>query len=237
MRRKHAKKEHKESNQEDDIEAKTEAIEAEERKQNSNQQEQKEVMSEKIKTLLIDPPWKLCTGGKKSLAVHTHYPVQTQKEIITTVKNWLSNYVIADESHLYVWTINSYSSGYTKGIEDALSLCREIGYKPITNIVWIKDKSNPTPYGQRQTELCIFATRHRKGYHKRIMYRGTEEKENVAAKKLLSSVDYIRAERSKHSKKPDSFYEYIENRSEGPYIELYARNKRKHWISIGNEIT
>ena len=43
--RKHAKKEHKESNQEDDIEAETEAIEAKERKQNSNQPKEKEVMS------------------------------------------------------------------------------------------------------------------------------------------------------------------------------------------------
>ena len=41
--RKDAKKEHKESNSISDVKAKTEAIEAKERRQNSNQQEEKEV--------------------------------------------------------------------------------------------------------------------------------------------------------------------------------------------------
>ena len=36
----------------------------------------------KYKTILADPPWKLCTGGQKSLAVHTHYPVQKKDEVI-----------------------------------------------------------------------------------------------------------------------------------------------------------
>ena len=41
--RKHAKKEHKKDSQVSDVKAKTEAIEAKERRQNSNQQEEKEV--------------------------------------------------------------------------------------------------------------------------------------------------------------------------------------------------
>jgi len=187
------------------------------------------------KTLLIDPPWKLCTGGKKSLAVHSHYDVQTKSEIIFTIKSWLSKYKIEEEAHLYLWTINSYSSGYSNGIIDALEVCRTIGFKPITNIIWCKPQNNPTPYGLRGTEVCIFATRHRKGHHKEIMYGGTDTSNSVAKPTLKNSIDWFTANRRQHSRKPNEFYELVEKRSNGPYLELYARNQRTGWTCLGNE--
>jgi N6-adenosine-specific RNA methylase IME4 len=187
------------------------------------------------KTLLIDPPWKLCTGGKKSLAVHTHYPVQTKSEIIETISSWLSDYKIAEEAHLYLWTINSYSSGYSNGIIDAIDVCKTIGFKPITNLLWCKPQNNPTPYGLRGSEICIFATRHRKGNHKEIMYGGTTNDICVAKPTLKKSLDWFVENRSIHSRKPHNFYQYIENRSRGPYLELYARNQRNGWTCLGNE--
>ena len=39
-----------------------------------------------------------------------------------------------------------------------------------------------------------------------------------------------------HSKKPDEVYTNIETLLEGPYIELFARNKKKNWDSWGNEV-
>lgn len=189
----------------------------------------------KYKTILIDPPWKLCSGGSKGLAVHTHYNVQTLQEIKKTVFNWLQENPICSEAHLYLWTVNSYSAGYSRGILDALDLCQHIGFRPITNLIWAKPKSNPTPYGQRATEICIFGSKHRKGYHKEIMYKGTSNPENVVSPGLGSSVDWFLADRREHSRKPDSFYDYIESRSQGPYLELYSRTNRPGWKGIGNQ--
>lgn len=39
-----------------------------------------------------------------------------------------------------------------------------------------------------------------------------------------------------HSKKPDAQYERIEQLVRGPYLEIFAREKRNGWRSIGNEI-
>jgi N6-adenosine-specific RNA methylase IME4 len=39
-----------------------------------------------------------------------------------------------------------------------------------------------------------------------------------------------------HSKKPDEVYERIEKLLEGPYIELFARNKKDNWSSWGNQV-
>jgi N6-adenosine-specific RNA methylase IME4 len=38
-----------------------------------------------------------------------------------------------------------------------------------------------------------------------------------------------------HSRKPKSIYEYAET-LDGPYLELFARSKRKGWVSWGNEV-
>ena len=46
------------------------------------------------------------------------------------------------------------------------------------------------------------------------------------------------APRSKHSEKPERFYEIIEAAyPDVPRIELYARNTRSGWSSWGNEVT
>jgi len=188
------------------------------------------------KTLVIDPPWKLCTGGSKSLAPQNYYLLQSQEEIKKTLSEWLKNHLIAPEAHLYLWSINSFSAGRSRGIFDALDLCEYLGFKPITLLPWIKDNSNPTPYGQRQTEMILFGSRHRKGHHKRVMYRGSET-ESAAQSTLSSSVDFIQAKRGSHSTKPDLFYSYVESRSCAPYLELYARKKRIGWTTLGNEVT
>lgn len=189
----------------------------------------------KYKTILADPPWKLCTGGSKSLAVHTHYPVQTKDQIIKTMTEWIKQNPIADEAHLYLWTINTFSAGYSRGILDAVDVCEAIGFRAVTNIVWVKPQSNPTPYGQRAVELCLFGARWRKGKHKEVMYKGTDNPECVAKPGLTKSVDWFEEHRREHSRKPDSFYEYIESRSCGPYLELYSRTNRAGWKSVGND--
>ena len=189
----------------------------------------------KYKTLVIDPPYMLCTGGSKHLNPKNHYPLQNQKDIINTVKNWLHEYEVADESHLYLWTINSFSSGRSNGITDALEICKEIGFKPITLLTWIKNNSNPTPYGQRMTEMCVFASKWRKGNHKRVMYKG-DTSEHSVVNNLSSSIDVFYGDRREHSRKPKSFYEYVESRSKPPYLEFYSRAKREQWTCLGNQV-
>ena len=189
----------------------------------------------KYKTILADPPWKLCTGGSKSLAVHTHYPVQKKDEVIKTMLDWIEQYPIADEAHLYLWTINSFSAGYSRGILDAVDVCQVIGFRPVTTIAWVKPQSNLTPYGQRAVELCLFGARWRKGKHREVMYKGTDNPECVAQPGLTKSVDWFKSDRRDHSRKPDSFYEYIESRSAGPYLELYSRTSRNNWTAVGND--
>jgi N6-adenosine-specific RNA methylase IME4 len=47
--------------------------------------------------------------------------------------------------------------------------------------------------------------------------------------------DEIRAPRREHSRKPDEQYGRIETMFDGPYLELFARQKRKGWAVWGNQ--
>ena len=67
-------------------------------------------------------------------------------------------------------------------------------------------------------EMCLLAT---KGSPKRL---------SKSVKQLVISP------RREHSRKPDEIYNYIEDLLDGPYVELFARTKRKGWDSWGNQI-
>jgi N6-adenosine-specific RNA methylase IME4 len=185
-----------------------------------------------IRTILMDPPWRMCSGGKSSINVHYQYPLQSQQEIKETVDQWLAQYDIAEEAHVYIWVINSFKTGECRGILDGVELCEHIGFRPITLIPWVKSNvGNPTPYGMRCVEHCLFGVRNRPGRIRDVAWTG-----GTTANNMSTSVDYLIHPRGKHSKKPEIFYEYIEDRSHGGYLELYARNRRPNWESIGNEV-
>ena len=191
------------------------------------------------KTIVIDPPWKKSTGGigNATLQASTHYPVQTKEQIIDTIASWFSQYPVAPEAHMYMWSINSFTAGKDQGILASIDVCESLGFKPITLIPWIKSNiGSPTPYGMRYTEMCVFAVRYRKGKGKRTRYSGTNEVESVPnSRGLCSSKDFILADRRQHSRKPEEFYTYVEKRSTGPYLDLYSRTSRPGWVGVGNQ--
>ncbi len=49
-------------------------------------------------------------------------------------------------------------------------------------------------------------------------------------------VNIIRTQKREHSRKPDELYDIIEACSPGPYLELFARGKRRGWGQWGNEV-
>lgn len=74
----------------------------------------------------------------------------------------------------------------------------------------------------------------------------TKEGEKVSCPDCASDViltqEYVRvieqviaAPRREHSRKPDEIHNRIEALFDGPYLELFARQKRKGWDCWGNE--
>lgn len=99
-----------------------------------------------------------------------------------------------------------------------------IHYK--TNIVWYKVRRDGGPdgrgvgfYFRNVTELVLFGVRG----NFRTLPPGRRQ------------VNIVCARKREHSRKPDELYDLIETCSPGPYLELFARQRRPEWEQWGNE--
>ncbi len=168
----------------------------------------------KYKTIYADPPWNEQGGGKIKRGADKHYSLMKTKDIIN-MKTWIDN-ISEDNCHLYLWVTNSF-------LKDGLKVMEEWGFRYITTITWAKDRFGLGQYFRGQTEHCLF------GVKGKTPYKTIEGKRQ-------QGTTLITAKRTKHSKKPNEMYEYIERVSYEPYIELFARNRRKNWDAWGNEL-
>jgi len=181
---------------------------------------------QKYKAILIDPPWPEYGGGKIKRGADRHYALMSLKEIEA-----IPVPLIADEGcHIYMWVTNNY-------LEHALGMLKGWGFRYITNIAWVK--SSKVNIGSKQYfalqnpglgqyirgvhEICLF------GIKGKLPFK-------VINGKRQQGISVIIAPRTIHSQKPAEIYDMIEKISYPPYIEIFARNKREGWTSIGKEI-
>lgn len=169
----------------------------------------------KYSTILADPPWYQRGGGKSKRGADKHYDILKEPDIKRVMAEMLSDNV-AEDAHLYMWVANNH-------LAEGIRVLEHLGFKYITNLVWAKQSFGLGRYFRGQHEICLFATRGR-GFSVRT------EVNNVPT---LIGGSLIRTTR--HSAKPKEMYDLIEHRSSGPYLELFARNKRPGWDVVGKE--
>jgi N6-adenosine-specific RNA methylase IME4 len=171
--------------------------------------------NQKFKTVLIDPPWMEVGGGKIKRGADKYKRLMKTNEIIYESKMHLD--LIETNAHLYVWVTNNF-------LKDGLRLIEELGFAYKTNIVWNKRKAGLGQYFRGHHQLCLFAI------------RGNGYSVRSANKSLTTQLGGGIIPATTHSKKPDEIYTLIENRSLGPYLELFTNfssiNARNNWSSI-----
>ena len=173
----------------------------------------------KFGTILADPPWEFQNSTGKVAPKHKRlkrYETMSLEEIKSMPVSRLS----ANKSHLYLWVPNAF-------IKEGIEVMEEWGFKYKTNIVWHKIRKDGGPdgrgvgfYFRNTTELVLFGV---KGTKVRTLKPGRTQ------------VNIIRTRKREHSRKPDELYKIIEKCSWGPFLELFARGKRKGWTSWGDQ--
>ena len=116
----------------------------------------------------------------------------------------------APNAHLWLWTTNKF-------LPDGIDLMKSWGFKFMIPIVWVK----PSGFGAwwiHRTQSMLFG------------YKGKLD----MASRLKPNVIFANA--VKHSVKPVEAYELAEAVSHPDRVELFARNTRLGWDSIGNAI-
>ncbi|MDR3280522.1 MAG: hypothetical protein LBT23_08415 [Synergistaceae bacterium] len=173
----------------------------------------------KFKTILADPPWQFQNRTGKMAPEHKRLNRYSTMELCEIEKIPVS--VIADDPcHLYLWVPNAL-------LPEGLGVMKSWGFQYKTNIVWEKIRKDGEPdgrgvgfYFRNVTELILFGIR---GNNARTLTPGRTQ------------VNLFRSQKREHSRKPDELINIIEQCSNGPFLELFARGTRENWTLWGNE--
>ena len=177
--------------------------------------------SGKYKTIVADPPWKYGKWGKGSKESRfkkqfnwKDTPLPYNYMSIEEIKALPINYLANENCELYLWVTQKY-------LPTSFGILEHWGFKYCQTLTWCKK-----PMGKGQggiytptTEFLILARKGRMPKAERI------------------DTTWFQVKRTnKHSKKPEFFQDLIEQVSEPPRIELFARRLRVGWDVWGNEI-
>jgi N6-adenosine-specific RNA methylase IME4 len=173
----------------------------------------------KYTTVLADPPWQFANRTGKMAPEHKRLNRYTTLSL-QEIKELPVPLMVSEKSHLYLWVPNAL-------LKEGLEVMAAWGFEYKTNIVWHKIRKDGGPdgrgvgfYFRNTTEMILFGVR---GQF-RTLGPGRRQ------------VNIIKTQKREHSKKPDELYEIIEACSAGPYLELFARGKRKGWDQWGNQV-
>jgi N6-adenosine-specific RNA methylase IME4 len=172
---------------------------------------------QKYKTIVADPPWKYGKWGTASdrpNQIHARplpYPSMSLDEIAALPIPDLAD----DDCELYVWTTQKY-------LEHTFPLIRGWGFKVCETLTWCKEPRG-TGQGGLFTPTTEFIVHGRKG--------------KMPMKQRIDTTWWKVQRPNIHSVKPESFQDIIEQVSDAPRLEMFARRYRLGWDVWGNEVT
>lgn len=174
-------------------------------------------INNKIRTIVADPPWNEQGGGKLKRGADKHYPlIKKVDDIIDLMQSWMDEEEHEENQHMYMWVTNQF-------LAEGLRVMQALGFTYKTNIVWYKNSFGIGRYFRGKHEICLFGVRG-KGFDKDL---------RTEVNNIPSAFD---AKKREHSRKPDEFYDIVESRSKGPYMEMFARQSRGiDWVAKGNQ--
>ena len=166
----------------------------------------------KYQVIYADPPW-MYAQEQHSLkeqvtTLETHYSSMLTEDICKLPIGELTG----KNAVLFLWTTSP-------KLFEAKLVIDMWGFDYKSSMIWDKVKHNVGYYVSVRHEFLLICT------------KGSCLPDS---KKLIDSV--VSIERTKHSEKPDRFYEIIEEMYKGKKIELFARKKRRGWDSWGKEV-
>lgn len=116
-----------------------------------------------------------------------------------------------DDSVLWFWVTNQH-------MREAFDLVTAWGFQQKTILTWCKDRMGLGNYLRNQTEHCLLCVR------------------GKPVLNLTNQTTILHGPVREHSRKPESFYELVEQLTPGSKIELFCREARPGWAAWGAEV-
>lgn len=116
----------------------------------------------------------------------------------------------ASDCVLFLWTTHQF-------FWDAGELMRHWGFTYKATLVWDKEKIGMGAWLRMQCEFCL------------VGIRGKPTWSNTKHR------DIVREARREHSRKPEAFYEMVEDITIGRRLDFFSRQQRPGWETFGND--
>lgn len=167
----------------------------------------------KYKCVVIDPLWAVRWAGaiQDRSTGRRYYELMKTPEIVDLLRQEILP-LLAPDCHLWLWVTTTF-------LKDGLTVIDGLGFRYVTNLVWVKDRIGLGQYLRGQHELCLLAV------------RGEARKP-----KLSNTPSVIQCARAEHSYKPQPAYDAIANVSPGPRLDVFTREKRPGWDAWGDQV-
>lgn len=158
-----------------------------------------------FEVIAMDPPWNY---GRE-------YDPETSRVAnpypeMTQAQLLEMNPPFADDCVLFLWTTHAF-------IFDAKELLDHWGFTYKATMVWDKEKMGMGAWLRMQCEFCL------------VGIKGKPSWNNTKWR------DIIREGRREHSRKPDTFYQMVEEITLGRRLEFFSREQRDGWTTYGND--
>jgi len=157
-------------------------------------------------TIYADPPWQYGNQATRG-ATGDHYAGMT----VDAIAALPVGETVADRAHLHLWTTNAF-------LFDARRVVEAWGFEYKSCFLWVKPQIGMGNYWRVSHEFLLLGV------------RGGE----VFAERDEPS--WREWPRGKHSAKPGKLYPILERVSPGPRLEMFARLRRRGWVSWGDEL-
>jgi len=154
--------------------------------------------------IVIDPPWNYDRKYDPETSRVANPYPEMSIEEISKI-----DIPCADNCILWLWTTHKF-------LPTAFDLLKKWGFDYKATMVWDKKKMGMGYWLRMQTEFCLL---------------GIKGSPLWGAKDIR---DIIHESRREHSRKPESFYQMIEEHFPGRKLDYFSRQQRDGWDSYGN---
>jgi N6-adenosine-specific RNA methylase IME4 len=174
------------------------------------------------RVVLADPPWRFDNYSEKGdgRSPQRHYPCMDPADLVEFAAAVGLDRVLGRDCALLMWTTwPMLATGFPH------RLMRGWGFEPKTGSPWLKTTAKG---------LVSFPLGKILRIDSELYLVGTIGRADIASHAVRGA---IVAPATEHSRKPDRLYEIAEELwPRGPWIELFARRRRKRWDAYGDEL-
>jgi N6-adenosine-specific RNA methylase IME4 len=160
--------------------------------------------------IVLDPPWDWGDEGDVDQfgRARPTYDTMPFSDILALPVADLAE----KNAHIYLWITN-------RSLPKGFQLLEAWGFRYITALTWCKPHFGMGNYFRGSTEHVLFGVRG-----------------SLPLLRKDTGTWFSAPRPGRHSAKPDEFYTLVESCSPGPWLEMFARERRAGWAAWGAEV-